>query len=194
MFNVGSGEFLVILVIALVVLGPDRLPEAFRKLGKLSAELRRMSAGFQEELRSALDEPMSQVRGTMEEVRSSLSLDLGPSPVVHPYEAPLDASTPEVGSGDLAAVSDPPTTRDAPEVDDQPDLSDVVITDPADDDEDVSNAAPAAGSEAAANLGGFERSANGHGISADPSPDASADPVPDPSADGSADAAIEQAG
>jgi sec-independent protein translocase protein TatB len=57
MFNIGGGELIVILLVALIVLGPDKLPEAARKVGNVMGELRRMSNGFQEELRNALDEP-----------------------------------------------------------------------------------------------------------------------------------------
>ncbi|MEY2423965.1 MAG: sec-independent protein translocase protein TatB [Acidimicrobiaceae bacterium] len=56
MFNVGAGELLVILLIALIVLGPDKLPEAARKIGNVMGELRRMSSGFQDEMRSVMDE------------------------------------------------------------------------------------------------------------------------------------------
>lgn len=56
MFNIGGGEFLVIALIALIVLGPQRLPEAARQVGKVMGDLRRVSSGFQNELKSALDE------------------------------------------------------------------------------------------------------------------------------------------
>jgi sec-independent protein translocase protein TatB len=56
MFNVGAGELLVILLIALIVLGPDKLPETARKIGNVMGELRRMSSGFQNEMRSAMDD------------------------------------------------------------------------------------------------------------------------------------------
>jgi sec-independent protein translocase protein TatB len=55
-FNVGAGELMVILLIALIVLGPDKLPETARKIGNVMGELRRMSSGFQNEMRSAMDE------------------------------------------------------------------------------------------------------------------------------------------
>ena len=55
MFNVGTGELLMILLVALVVLGPEKLPEAARKLGNVSRELRRMSGGLQDEIRNAID-------------------------------------------------------------------------------------------------------------------------------------------
>jgi sec-independent protein translocase protein TatB len=56
MFNVGGMELVVIGVVALVVLGPDKLPGALRQLGTFVGELRRISSGFQTDLRSALDE------------------------------------------------------------------------------------------------------------------------------------------
>ena len=56
MFNIGGGELIVIMLIALIVLGPQRLPDAARQIGKAMADLRRLSTGFQNEVRSALDE------------------------------------------------------------------------------------------------------------------------------------------
>ena len=55
MFNVGGGELLLILFLALIVLGPDKLPDFARKVGRVSSELRRMSQGFQQEMRDAID-------------------------------------------------------------------------------------------------------------------------------------------
>lgn len=57
MFNVGPGEALAILVIALIVLGPEKLPEVVRTVGRVMGELRRMSNSFQNELRDAVDDP-----------------------------------------------------------------------------------------------------------------------------------------
>jgi sec-independent protein translocase protein TatB len=58
--NLGTGEVLVILVVALLVLGPDKLPGAARQAGRWLGELRRLSSGFQSELRDALQEPVDQ--------------------------------------------------------------------------------------------------------------------------------------
>jgi sec-independent protein translocase protein TatB len=58
MLNVGPLELLTICVLALVVLGPDRLPQALRQVGRAVGELRRISGGFQDELRRAMDEAL----------------------------------------------------------------------------------------------------------------------------------------
>lgn len=55
MFNVGGGELLVVLLIALMVLGPDRLPGFAKKAGKVMGDIRRVSQGFQTEIRQAMD-------------------------------------------------------------------------------------------------------------------------------------------
>ena len=49
MFGIGAPELLVILVVALVVLGPQRLPELARSLGRAMSELRRASLDIKEE-------------------------------------------------------------------------------------------------------------------------------------------------
>jgi sec-independent protein translocase protein TatB len=43
MFNIGSGEFALIAVVALLVLGPKRLPELARGIGKFLREFRRQT-------------------------------------------------------------------------------------------------------------------------------------------------------
>lgn len=43
MFNIGAGELMVILVVALIVLGPSRLPELARGIGKFMREFRRQT-------------------------------------------------------------------------------------------------------------------------------------------------------
>ena len=53
MFGIGTPELIVILAVALIVLGPQRLPEVARALGKGLAELRRATSGIRDELDTA---------------------------------------------------------------------------------------------------------------------------------------------
>jgi sec-independent protein translocase protein TatB len=55
MFNVGPEKLMVVLLVALIVLGPDKLPNAARQIGRYLNDFRRISQGFQQELRSAID-------------------------------------------------------------------------------------------------------------------------------------------
>jgi sec-independent protein translocase protein TatA len=53
--NVGAPEVLVILLIALLVFGPHKLPEVARQVGGAMRELRRMQDGVKAELRAVMD-------------------------------------------------------------------------------------------------------------------------------------------
>ena len=70
MGSIGAPEILVVLVVALLVLGPERLPEAARQVGRFVAEIRRIGAGFQAEMRDAMT------------VTSSAAPPPGPSPEI----------------------------------------------------------------------------------------------------------------
>jgi len=53
MLNVGGAELLIILLVALIFLGPQRLPEAARQLGQAVSSLRSLASGFQAEIEAA---------------------------------------------------------------------------------------------------------------------------------------------
>jgi Tat protein translocase TatB subunit len=97
MFNVGGGEIIVILLIALVVLGPDKLPSAARQAGKYLNEFRRMSAGFQSEFRSAMD--------VLPDVTSSST----PTPTTPTTPTPSDPTVTPPPTGGPAAAPDTTT-------------------------------------------------------------------------------------
>ena len=53
MFGIGTGELLLLLVIALLVLGPERMPKLARDLGKTVNDLRKTSDELRTEFRNA---------------------------------------------------------------------------------------------------------------------------------------------
>ncbi len=75
MFNLSGSEIVFLLLLALIVLGPEKLPEAVRKFGKAYAEFKKMSTGFQSELKTALDEPMREMRETAEAFKKAVNFD-----------------------------------------------------------------------------------------------------------------------
>ena len=64
MGNLGGMEVLVILLVALIVLGPTKLPPAVRQIGKVVGEIRRIGQGFQQELREAA-QPLKETTATL---------------------------------------------------------------------------------------------------------------------------------
>jgi sec-independent protein translocase protein TatB len=71
-FNLQGGEIIIVLLLALVVLGPEKLPEAMRKAGRAYGELRKMSSGFQDEFRKAVQEPLDEVKGSLRDTATTL--------------------------------------------------------------------------------------------------------------------------
>ncbi|HEX9495376.1 MAG TPA: twin-arginine translocase TatA/TatE family subunit [Candidatus Limnocylindria bacterium] len=53
MFGIGTGELLLLLVIALIVLGPERMPKLARDLGRALAEFRKTSDELRNEFLNA---------------------------------------------------------------------------------------------------------------------------------------------
>ncbi|GAB2687666.1 Sec-independent protein translocase protein TatB [Thalassiella azotivora] len=54
MFGINGAELLVLAVVALLVVGPERLPEYASQLGRLVREARRMAVGAREQVRQEL--------------------------------------------------------------------------------------------------------------------------------------------
>ena len=65
MFGVGLEEFIAIIMVALIVLGPERLPIAMRTVGRWVRQLRDMSPEFRKEFAEEfafIQEEMSELR------------------------------------------------------------------------------------------------------------------------------------
>ena len=106
--SVGGGEWLVLLAVILIVVGPKNLPAAARKMGQVMSQLRRAADEFKRQLMS-MDEEM---RRAAEEVQkeyvkipdlsepdAAAAPSAEPTPESEPAPHPerVDGSAPEAG-------------------------------------------------------------------------------------------------
>jgi sec-independent protein translocase protein TatA len=63
MFDIGPEKLLMILAVALVFLGPKKLPDMARSIGKGLREFRNASAGIREEISAQLETPEEVLSG-----------------------------------------------------------------------------------------------------------------------------------
>ena len=61
MFNIGGGELLVIFLVILIFIGPKKLPEVARAMGKITSSVRQMNTSFQDEMKRSFDEPIEEL-------------------------------------------------------------------------------------------------------------------------------------
>ncbi len=101
-------HIIIIFIVALIVFGPEKLPELARNLGKIMADFRRASMSF----RQVLDENMRQLEREVEESRPAAGAG---APVaaaaallpVEPAAAPPETQAGAEGvAGEPAAVSE----------------------------------------------------------------------------------------
>lgn len=108
MFGIGTTEILVILVVALLVLGPKKLPEIARSLGKTLAEFRRVSTDVKRTIEMEVDreEETRAKKSIKKEMAAKASKA---SPVT---EEPETDSYPEAESSEESAKSEPDKKSD----------------------------------------------------------------------------------
>lgn len=120
MFNVGPEKLILLFVIALVVLGPQRLPGAARSLGRAVAELRRLSGNLQQEVhgalgddREAFTEAVNTLRGGLGSV-FTVSEDAGPAQLPPAAGPPRSSGTSSDPHAILARLPETLPTPDDP--------------------------------------------------------------------------------
>jgi sec-independent protein translocase protein TatA len=114
--NIGSAELLVVLIIVLIFFGPKRIPELARSFGKGMRKFNDAKQGFEQEVRTAMKEPidsLTQARTNLEKQLKETGdplKDLLNEPVI-PHSPPMPFSPPE-GSLPRGASFDvePPTS------------------------------------------------------------------------------------
>lgn len=104
MFGIGPTELVVILVVALLVLGPKRLPEIARSLGKGIAEFRRATA----DVTSELDNARATLEQETREASRRAATKTEPKPEQKRYSRTAPAAEPESQQGETGPSSPPP--------------------------------------------------------------------------------------
>jgi len=75
-FNIGTAELLLIFVIALIVVGPRRLPEIAQSLGKIVSDVRKMSQEFTVDMMREVNAPARE-----DEAKEIAAQDVSEQPV-----------------------------------------------------------------------------------------------------------------
>ena len=108
--NLDPDKLVVLFVIALLVLGPKRLPEVARTAGRWMAEVRKYTSAIQGELHGVLGEPLKQTSALRDEFRSAMAeprtaLEVGAREVRSSFDTPsfdtpsFDPGSPGAGAG-----------------------------------------------------------------------------------------------
>ena len=71
MFDLNWAELMIIAVVALIVIGPDDLPDMFRQLGRFTAKLRQMSREFSRAMEQAAKD--TGVKAAADDLKSATS-------------------------------------------------------------------------------------------------------------------------
>ena len=117
--SLGPAEILVILVVALIVLGPKRLPEAGRQVGKALSEVRRWSQDVKYEMNQAFNTDVNPNAAAPDDGRPRYPTEgatwISTDPVPPPVEvAPPPEAVAAVEAGETdARPPQPPAAEDA---------------------------------------------------------------------------------
>jgi sec-independent protein translocase protein TatB len=106
-FGINPSEFVVLLVVAAVVLGPERLPQYAAGLARLVRELRRMAQGATDQVRAELGPEFDDVDWRKLDPRQ-----YDPRRIVR--EALADTFDPDDPLGLKAGTADKPVSRGGP--------------------------------------------------------------------------------
>ena len=90
--SLGGGEILVILIIALIVFGPNRLPEIGRQIGGAIREVRRVQDSVRKEISDVIHAPAEGAPSGASAASSHSEQALGEPPSLPPLDPPTSGS------------------------------------------------------------------------------------------------------
>jgi len=96
-FDIGGPEVLLIMLVALLLFGSQRLPDLARSLGKSIREFKKATSGLEEELRRAMEAPPPSPPPRPPPVPPAVAQ---PSPATPPAAAPVAPPPPADGHSD----------------------------------------------------------------------------------------------
>lgn len=117
MFGLGPGELIIILIVALVVLGPKRLPDMASGLGKAIRDFKRATGDIQSQLEidETVAKPLKELRSALNEPIQMPVVRSVASPAANPAAIPAAISVEGPPPGVVAQVPPaPPLAVDPP--------------------------------------------------------------------------------
>jgi len=70
MFNFSGSEIIFLLILGLVVLGPEKLPPVLRKMGQMYGQFKKITGDAQSEFRGAFAEPLRDMQNAANEYKT----------------------------------------------------------------------------------------------------------------------------
>jgi len=103
MFGIGMPELLLILAIALIVIGPKKLPDLAKSLGRAMREFKKATNEFKESIQ--LDEDMSDVKKAFNGLGEDIKESVSPKKDAEEFKRPDDSKSSDdaVGGKELEA-------------------------------------------------------------------------------------------
>src|SRR5215207_10198908 len=107
MFDIGFSEMMVIAVLALIVIGPERLPRVARTLGHLAGRLQRYVADVKADINREVElDELRKMRDSMQQAASSFESNVQSE--LHKTETELNKSVEDVVSDKKTEEAKPP--------------------------------------------------------------------------------------
>lgn len=129
MFDVSFSELLVIAVVALLVIGPEKLPKVARTVGTFVGRMQRYMAqvkeevnremrfeelqNLQQEIKETVEHEASALRGSIHKASSDAQMMLHESAIQNPKKRTRSSESPAKSKAVKASVSKPKVTQTA---------------------------------------------------------------------------------